>query len=164
MLPMEDKLLDLYARLARSSSRSKLFAMRAKKDGRPALAKLFLALAESQAMQAQRFLMQIRGSVKTTDVNEQAVFSSELVRAIEEYSELMAEAEEIGNKALSTGFRHSGNVDKIILTLYKNLNEQNTERDYYVCDFCGYVAKDTPPDNCPICTAPKRRFKKVEAE
>jgi len=164
MLPMEDKLLDLFARLSLSSARSKVFAMRAQKDGRSALAKLFRALADSQAMQAQRFLMQIRGTIGSTDENEHAVFTAELPKAIEEYIELMTEAEKLDSKALSTGFRHSGNVDKIILTLYKNLNEQNPEKEYYVCDFCGYVKTDEPPDNCPICTAPKRRFQKVSAD
>lgn len=161
MLPMEDKLLDLFARLSRASTRSKIFAMRAKKDGRPALAKLFLVLAESQTMQAQRFLMQMRGTVAATEENRQAVLTDELPAAIDEYLELMAEAEQYGSKALTTGFRHSSNVDKILLTLFKNLKEENLDTDYYVCDFCGFVIKDSPPDNCPICTAPKKRFKKV---
>jgi rubrerythrin len=75
----------------------------------------------------------------------------------------MEEAEKLGSKALATGFRHSGNVDKITLSLFKNLKEDNSEAQYYVCNFCGFVAKNSPPDNCPICTAPKNRFKKIEA-
>lgn len=162
MIPMEEQLLDLFARLSRSSARSRLFAMRAKKDGRPAIGHLFLALAESQAMQAQRFLMQIRGSVGSTDENERSVFKTELPETIEEYTKLQAQSDQEGAKALSTGFIHSADVDKLLLELYQSLDEQNVEREYYVCDFCGYVASDAPPDNCPICTAPKKRFKKVE--
>lgn len=158
---MEEKLLNLYARLSRAAARSRVFAMRAKKDGRTALAKLFLAMAESQTMQAQRFLMQIRGTVDSTEANKQVVISSELPKAINEYMELMNEAEKLDSKALTTGFSHSTNVDKILLTLFKNLNEEDPETQYYVCDFCGFVIKNAPPDNCPICTAPKRRFKKV---
>lgn len=45
MIPMEHKLLDLFARLSRSSARNRLYAMRARKDNRPQLAQLFLALA-----------------------------------------------------------------------------------------------------------------------
>lgn len=161
MLPMENELLDLYAKLSRASERSRLYAMRANKDGRPALGKLFLALAESQSMQAQRFLMQIRGKVSLTDDNKQEITSSVLPDAIDEYMELMSQADQIGSKALSTGFRHSGNVDKILLTLFNNLKEENPDTEYYVCDFCGFVIKDAPPENCPICTAPKKRFKKV---
>ena len=160
---MEEKLLDLYARLSRSSAKSKLYAMRAKKDGRHALSHLFLVLANSQSMQAQRFLMQIRGTVDVTDKNEQTVFEKELPEAIDEYVQLMNEAEKEGSKALETGFRHSAEVDRLFLKLYEKLNEQPEETDYYVCDFCVYVATNEPPEHCPICTAPKNRFKKVDA-
>jgi rubrerythrin len=41
----EQKLLDLYAGLSRAATRCHLYALRADKDGRPSLAKLFRALA-----------------------------------------------------------------------------------------------------------------------
>jgi rubrerythrin len=160
---MESGLLDLFARLSRSSARNRLYAMRARKDNRPQLARLFLALADSQAMQARRFLMQIRGAVGPTEENEHTVFVTELPEAINEYMELLAEAEQAGSKALATAFRHSADVDRLILELHGKVTEQGQEADYYVCDFCGHVATHEPPDNCPICTAPKNRFNKVEA-
>lgn len=162
-IPMEEKLLDLFARLSRSSARSKLYAMRARKDGRHNLSQLFVVLAASQAMQAQRFLMQIRGTVDVTDKNEQTVFEKELPEAIDEYMQLMGEAEEEGSKALETGFRHSAEVNRLLLELHEKLRKQTAETDFYVCDFCGYVATGEPPDHCPICTAPKNRFKKINA-
>lgn len=162
MILMESKLLDLFARLSRLSARNRLYAMRARKDNRPQLARLFLALADSQAMQARRFLMQIRGAVGATEENEHTVFATEFPEAISEYQELLAEAEQAGSKALATGFRHSAVVDRLILELYGKVTEPGPETDYYVCDFCGYVATHEPPDNCPICTAPKNRFNRVE--
>ena len=42
--------------------------------------------------------------------------------------------------------------------------EEDVEQELHVCDFCGFVTKNAPPDNCPICTAPKQRFKKVGEE
>jgi len=48
-----------------------------------------------------------------------------------------------------------------LLEIYNSLDEQRQDTEYYVCDFCGYVAEGEPPDNCPVCTAPKNRFKKV---
>ena len=162
-ISIEEKLLDLFARLSRASARSKLYAMRAKKDGRLDLAQLFLVLAASQSMQAQRFLMQIRGTVDITEKNEQLVFETELPEAINEYIQLMSEAEKEGRKALETGFRHSAEVGKLLLELHEKLDEQVAGTNYFVCDFCGYVATDEPPAHCPICTAPKNRFKKIEA-
>ena len=123
----------------------------------------FLALAESQSMQAQRFLMQIRGTVGKTNDNETTTFERDLPRALEEYKELAIEAEHQGFKALATGFRHSSEVDKILLELHTRQSDQQSESNYFICDFCGYVTAEEPPDNCPICTAPKKRFYPVDA-
>ncbi|GAB4335779.1 MAG: rubrerythrin family protein [Desulfobulbaceae bacterium] len=161
MIPMEQTLLDLYARLKRAAERSRVFAMRADKDGRPELARLFLAAAESQSMQAGRFLMQARGSVAATDDNDRELFEQTLREAIAEYETLREEAEENGFQALATGFRHGAAVDEQLVRLREDLAAGAGMREYYVCDFCGYVAPDAPPDNCPVCTAPKKRFHRV---
>lgn len=158
---MENKLLEIMARLTKSSERSKVYAMRAKKDNRPELAHLFLAMAESHAMQAKRFLMQVRGIIGTTEENERAAFTDEIPSAIREYELLLKEAELEGNRALATGYRHSGEVEKRTLEIYSMFIGQQQDTELYVCDFCGYIADREPPDNCPVCTAPKNRFKQI---
>jgi rubrerythrin len=30
----------------------------------------------------------------------------------------------------------------------------------YICQVCGYTVEGDAPDRCPICGAPKERFKK----
>jgi len=162
MIEMENELLDLFARLSRSATRSRLYAMRAQKDSRPELAQLYLALADSQAMQAQRFLMQVRGTVGPTDVNEQNTFTAEIPQMIEEYRTLQQEAEQLGSKALATGFRHSAEVERRNLELHRTMDDRPADTDYYVCDFCGYIATDAAPENCPVCTAPQKRFKAMD--
>ena len=112
-------------------------------------------------MQAKRFLMQVRGAVGTTDENEKTAFTEDIPATIREYQLLMKEADLEDSRALSTGYRHSGEVEKHHLEIYNSLDEQRQDTKYYVCDFCGYVAEGEPPDNCPVCTAPKNRFKKV---
>jgi rubrerythrin len=37
----------------------------------------------------------------------------------------------------------------------------DADTDYYVCGVCGYVADGALPDECPICGAPKDKFKKI---
>jgi rubrerythrin len=160
---MEHKLLNLFARLSRDAERSKVYAMRAEKDGRPELAGLFMSLAASRAMQARRFLMQLRGAISSTDENEKYVYEKELPASIEEYRQLLADAEEEGIKGLATGFRHSSAVEQRNLELYSLLRNNPQDTQYHVCDFCGYVAMDVPPDSCPVCSAPKIRFKKIDA-
>lgn len=159
----EKQLLMLFARLSKESERSKVYAMRAKKDEQPELSLLFRALSASLAMQAKRFLVQVRGSVDTTTENKNKAFAEEIPAIIEEYKALLTEAEQDEAKGLATGFRHSEAVQQRNLDLYDRLLTQDRETEYYVCDFCGYLAIDEPPDNCPVCSAPKNRFRKVEA-
>jgi len=162
-MKFEKELLMLFARLKRESERSKVYAMRAKKDGQPQLSLLFRALSASQAMQAQRFLVQIRGGVGTTTENEKTAFEKEIPAFIREYNAMLTEAKKDEARALETGFRHSTAVQQRNLDLHSRLDRQNRDTEYYVCDFCGYVATEEPPDNCPVCTAPRNRFKKIEA-
>jgi len=30
----------------------------------------------------------------------------------------------------------------------------------FICGACGYTMEDSAPDRCPICGAPKERFRK----
>lgn len=34
----------------------------------------------------------------------------------------------------------------------------------FVCTICGYVAEGEAPDNCPICKAPREKFKEMTGE
>lgn len=155
---MEEKLLNLYARLVREAERCNLYGLRAEKEERHDLATLFRALALSHSMQARRFLMQIRGSVSDSTGNIDMAFTVELPAFIADYEMLMAEAEAVDSKALASGFRQSAGIQRMNTNLYQQLSSHPGRHDYYVCDFCGFVAADSPPKNCPICTAPQKRF------
>jgi len=32
--------------------------------------------------------------------------------------------------------------------------------DYFVCSVCGYIAENSPPEKCPVCSAVHGKFKK----
>ena len=36
------------------------------------------------------------------------------------------------------------------------------EKPFFVCQVCGYTVEGAAPDKCPICQAPKERFKQVD--
>lgn len=158
----EKQLLLLISRLLKDSERSKVFALQAKKDGHVEIAKLFKALTASQAIQAHRFLIQIRGKTGSTSDNIRSTFEQNIPAWIDEYNSLASEAEKQGAKALETGFRHSATVQQQAIDLHKKLEKSGNNADYYVCDFCGYLAQNEAPENCPVCTAPKKRFKKTD--
>ena len=155
---MNDHILLLCGQLFKQASRCTMYALRAKRDQRPDLALLFTALAESHSRQARRFLLQVRGSIGHTPANLTAMEEDELPGLITLFEELGREAEHIGSRALATGSDHSLRIAWMNRSLLARLREQPRTREYHVCDFCGFVAVDTAPDNCPICTAPRRRF------
>lgn len=158
---MEEKILLLIARLYRQASRSAMYSLRADKDKRPELAVFFQALTESHSRQAQRFLMQTRGVVGQTQENTRTAFEEELPAFIELYEALHQEAQALNNKGLACGCRHSAAVERMNRNLIKRLSDDPQVRKYHVCDFCGFVSPDTPPENCPICTATKKRFVEI---
>jgi rubrerythrin len=65
---------------------------------------------------------------------------------------------------VATVLGYSRDVEKGHAKLYKKalahtMAEEETE--YYVCQVCGYVSDGVLPDVCPICGAPKEKFRKV---
>ena len=161
---MDEKILLLVARLYRQASRSTMYALRADKDQRPELAVYFQALAESHSRQAHRFLLQTRGASHPTGENSRIAIEEELPAFIETYTALEQEAGNQGKKALLTGCRQSAATERMNLNLIKRLEDSPEIRSYHVCDFCGFMAPDSAPDACPICTAPKKRFNKFSSE
>jgi len=156
------QLLTLYANLKKEAERCKVYAMRAKKDDLPELSLLLHALALSHNMQARRFLMQLRGSVGTTEENIRTAITEEIPGFIKVYGKMLQEASQEGSRALETGFLHSSAVQQRNIELYDIYDDADErESEYFVCDFCGYIAAGEAPDNCPVCTAPKKRFVRV---
>jgi len=35
--------------------------------------------------------------------------------------------------------------------------------NYFICGICGYIAMDSAPEKCPVCTAPKEKFSQNDA-
>ena len=158
---MEVEILELYAGLCREAARCELHALRAVKDNRPELAPLFRSLGESLARQANRFLVQIRGMVSHTDAALQEVYQIIVPDSIAEYEQLSRTADRLGGRALTGGFEQSARIQRKNASLYRQVMKDKQVTEYHVCDFCGYVSRDTSPEHCPICTAPKQRFIRI---
>jgi rubrerythrin len=56
-------------------------------------------------------------------------------------------------------------VEKIHAGLYEKALEglaaDTPEVEYYVCPFCGYTHEGTPPERCPVCGTPGKRFEHI---
>lgn len=155
---MDEKILLLIAGLYRQASRISMYALRAEKDKRPEMAVFFQALAESHHRQANRFLLQARGFLSNTGENSRILLEDELPACIETYEILHREALALESKSMVTGCRQSAGIERMSRNLIQRLGDDPKVRSYHVCDFCGFISPDVPPESCPICTAPKKRF------
>jgi rubrerythrin len=140
------------------------FAQKADSDGLPQVAKLFRAAAEAETVHALAHLDKMNGVGKTEENLKQAIIG-ETHEATEMYPSMIIHAREDGNTSAETGFRWANKVEAEHAELYKEALEKMKDLpsgDYYVCQVCGHTHFGTAPDICPVCGAPKEKFKKVE--
>jgi rubrerythrin len=147
---------------SQAHQRNLAFAMRAEQDGFAQVAKLFRAVAEAEGVHAYHHL-RLLGGISDTQENLEAAFERENL-ASDSYPEFIKAANEEGNNAVAKVFTYSRDVEAGHAKLYKKALErmiQETETDYYVCGVCGYVSDGELPDECPICGAPRDKFRQV---
>jgi rubrerythrin len=142
--------------------RNLTFAMKAEQEGYPQVARLFRAIAEAESVHAFNHF-RLLGAASGTQENLESAFERENLAA-STYPQFIREANEEGNTSVATVLGYSRDVEKGHAKLYKKalahtMAEEETE--YYVCQVCGYVSDGVLPDVCPICGAPKEKFRKV---
>lgn len=153
-----------FAAESKASARNMVFAQKAERDGYPQIARLFRAVADAESVHARKYLMLMRGKIGSTEENLEAAFQNEIKANVEEYPKLIREASEEGVIAAERAFSQSRDVEERHAELYKSaMNNMLADRqtDYYVCQVCGYVSEDEPPEKCPVCGAVKEKFKQA---
>ena len=162
----EKNLARAFAAESKASIRNTAFALKAEKEDFQAVANLFKAVAESESVHANRFLLLMRGKIGSTEENLKTAFENEIKANADEYPQLIREAEEENSsKAIMNAFTHARDVEERHAELYKKmLNDmmEGREIDYFVCQICGYISEDTVPENCPVCDAVSSKFKALE--
>jgi rubrerythrin len=167
-LPMStaDNLQAAFAGESQANRKYLAFAAKADADGHPQIAKLFRAAAAAETVHAHAHL-RVMGGVGDTKKNLQAAIEGEGHEFKEMYPAFIKEAEAEGNKAALISFRNANAVEKTHYDLYSKALEaleaaqDLTPASIYVCDVCGHTHVGGAPDRCPVCGAPKTKFKVV---
>ena len=152
-----------FAGESKANIRDLAFALKAEQEGFPAIAGLFRAVAESEAVHAFHHL-RLLGVMADTQENLQAAFERENF-ATDAYPDFIKQATEEGNQAVATIFGYHRDVEHGHAKLYEKALDRLMDPqgvDYYVCSVCGYVAVGSAPDECPICGAKKDKFRRVQ--
>ena len=148
---------------SKANIRDLAFAFKAEQEGLSVIAGLFRAVAESEAVHAFHYL-RLLGVIADTQENLEAAFERENY-ATDAYPGFVKTAEEEGNPAVARMFGFHRDVERGHAKLYKKALDRMLEPEgveYYVCSVCGYVAIGSAPDECPICNAPKDKFRRID--
>ncbi len=163
----EDNLKAAFAGESQANRKYTAFSRKAEQEGFKQVAKLFRVAAESETVHALNHLNVLR-EVKSTKENLEVAISGETYENSEMYPKFIKEAEKENNQAAVISFSGANATEKMHASYYKKaLESVDTGKDlepeeYFVCQVCGYTADGEAPDNCPICNAPKEKFKRIE--
>ena len=142
------------------------FAEKAGEEDIPQIALLFKAIAEAERVHATRCMNLVKELlVKDTDTNLARSFKSEKAVSENAYPEFIKDAEEEGEKAAALVFSQARDAETFHAKLYERAIYQVIRDEtsaYHICQVCGYVTGKSAPDQCPVCGAPKEKFKTVE--
>jgi len=163
----QQNLQEAFAGESQANRRYLAFAGKAEKDGYPQVARLFRATAEAETVHALKHL-DVMGGIKSTKENIEAAIAGEYHEFSAMYPGFISKAEEENSMMARMSFAYANQVEKIHHNLYQKALEalksgqKLKDEPYFVCQTCGNTVAGEAPDKCPVCGAPKARFKKVE--
>jgi rubrerythrin len=143
------------------------FAKKAEAEGHKGVAKLFRAAAAAETVHAHNHLDVING-VKSTLENLKEAYGGEHHEFTEMYPKFLEVAGEEKAGAAKKSFHWANEVEKIHGNLYQEAlkvvesGQEYPEKDWYICEKCGYTIADGAPDKCPVCGAKKEAFFKAD--
>ena len=163
----KENLQEAFAGESQANRRYLFFADKAEKEGHSQIARLFRAAAEAETVHARNHLEAMDG-VKSTKDNLKTAVSGEHYEFTKMYPGFIEQAKSENNTKAEISFIHANAVEKIHHSLYQKALEaigagqKLKDVPYFVCQVCGNTVAGAAPEKCPICGAPKSKFKKVE--
>ncbi len=163
----EKNLQTAFAGESQANRRYLFFAEKAEKEGYPQAARLFRAAADSETVHARNHFTAMDGVGSTRD-NLMAGAMGEHYEFTRMYPPFIAQAESENNKRAQVSFEYANEVEQIHHRYFEatlkaiEAGEKLKDEPYYVCQNCGNTVAGEAPEKCPICGAPRSRFKLVE--
>jgi len=137
----------------------------AEREGLPNVARLFRAASFSEQIHATNHLRAL-GGANASVKNLEVALGGENFEIAEMYPAYVEVAKLQDEKAALTSMQRALEAEKVHSQLYaqaKGAAEAKKDvelKDMYVCEVCGYTMEGEAPDRCPICGAPRARFRK----
>ncbi len=164
MSKTRENLKEAFAGESQANRKYLAFAAKADQEGYPQVARLFRAAAEAETIHAHNHLRALKG-IGSTRANLEEAIHGETHEFKSMYPKMIAEAEAEGDKEALRSFMFANEVEKVHAQLYEKALKSLEEKklvDIYVCPVCGYTVEETVPENCPVCNAKGKTFKKID--
>ncbi len=173
----ETNLRSAYGGESQAHMRYMIYADRAKANNFPNVGRLFTAIAFAEQVHATNHYRNIAskghatvvsGAVfgsKNTSEDLQAGIDGETFEIMEMYPAYLEVAKLQKEKGAETSFRYALEAEKIHKTMFENAKKSVDEgKDIklgpiQICTVCGHTVEGEAPEKCPICNAPKNKFK-----
>jgi len=157
-------LKEAFAGESQANRRYLAFADKADQEGYPQVARLFRAAAAAETVHAHNHLKALKAIGATADNLKEAV-AGETSEFREMYPGMIAAAQAEGHREALRSFEFANEVEKTHAQLFQkalaNLEKKELV-DIFVCSICGHTVEGEPPDQCPVCKAVKKFFKKID--
>ena len=163
----QENLQEAFAGESQANRKYLFFAEKAEEEGHPQIARLFRATAEAETVHARNHLNAL-GEIKSTMENLETAARGEHHEFTEMYPGFIELAKSEKNQSAETTFDWANKVEKIHHGLYRRTidalkaGKEPENEPYFVCQGCGYTVGGDAPEKCPVCGAPKSKFKKVD--
>lgn len=157
--------------------RYRIWADKAKKDGFPTVARLFMATSDAEEVHATLHFKALKDEggdflvasgagfgLGTTSDNLQGAINGELHEVNQMYPAYIAVAEMQEEKAAVSAMRFAIEAEKVHADLFTKAKEAvDAGKDLEakvveLCPVCGYITLTGEEDKCPICNAKKELF------
>jgi rubrerythrin len=159
---------DAFIGEAKAYFRLLAYAEKAAEEEVPQIALLFRSIAESERVHAMRHMNLMKDLiVKDTDTNLEKSFQREKTISETAYPDMIKTAEDEGETAAALTFSQARDVETFHAKLYERAIYKVIKDEvsaYQICQVCGYITDRAAPDKCPVCGAPKEKFKSVGQE
>jgi rubrerythrin len=144
-----------------------IFADKAEEEGYPNLARLFRAIAFAERVHARNHY-DVLGNIRESAKNLQVAIDGETYEVQEMYPAFKSAAELQGEKGAQRSTDWALQAEKIHVGMYqraKQAVERKKDVDaspIQVCEVCGYTVDGKAPERCPMCGAPREKFRSFE--
>ncbi len=163
----EEHLQEAFAGESQANRRYLFFADKADQEGYPQIARLFRAAAEAETVHARNHFNAMDGVGSTRD-NLNAGIIGEHLEFTRMYPPFIEAAISEQNRRAEVTFEWANEVEEVHYNHFQEAlksletGQQPKDEPYFVCQVCGNTVAGEAPEKCPICGAPRDRFKRVE--